>query len=207
MNRTASIRIKGIDIAFLKENRAAIVLLILSVIAMLCGTLSLKNERITSLAAEEFKNFVGERTNATFFKAFVSSVIHTLKLPLISFLCGTSVLGTVISPSVLLFAAFRYGYISGYVYSVFGLSGIVFNLFVLILPYLILLFSLLVSARECIDFSKLIASLCIRQTRPQNLYNSFHTFCVRHLVLLFPIVLSALADVSLFNIFEKYFNF
>ncbi len=207
MNRTASIRIKGLDIAFLKENTVAIVLLILSVLSMLCGTLSLKNERIAMLAAEEFKSFVVERTNVTFFKAFLSSLIHTLKLPLVSFLCGTSVLGTVISPSVLLYAAFRYGYISGYVYSVFGLSGIVFNLFVLILPTLILLFSLLVSARECVDFSKLIASLCIRQTRPVNLYNNFHTFCVRHLVLLFPIIISALADISLFNIFEKYFNF
>ena len=207
MNRTASIRIKGLDITFLKENTVAIVLLILSVLSMLCGTLSLKNERITMLAAEEFKSFVVERTNVTFFKAFLSSLIHTLKLPLVSFLCGTSVLGTVISPSVLLYAAFRYGYISGYVYSVFGLSGIVFNLFVLILPTLILLFSLLVSARECVDFSKLIASLCIRQTRPVNLYNNFHTFCVRHLVLLFPIIISALADISLFNIFEKYFNF
>lgn len=207
MNRTASIRIKGIDIAFLKENTTAIILLSLSVLSILCGTLALKNETITVLAAEEFKVFVSERTNVSFFKAFLSSLIQTIKLPIISFLCGTSVLGTVISPIVLLYASFRYGYISGYVYSVFGLSGIVFNLFVLILPYLILLFSLLISARECFDFSRLVASLCIRQTRPVNLYNNFHTFCIRHLVLLLPIVISALADVSLFNIFEKYFNF
>ncbi len=207
MNRTASIRIKGIDIAFLKDNMSAIILLCLSVLSIFCGTLSLKNERIALLAADQFKNFVAERTNVTFFKAFLSSLIHTVKLPLISFLCGTSVLGTVISPAVLLYASFKYGYLSGYVYSVFGLSGIVFNLFVLILPSLILLFSLLISSRECIDFSRLIASLCIRQTRPINLYNNFHTFCIRHLVLLFPIVLSALTDISLFNIFEKYFNF
>ncbi len=207
MNRTASIKLTGLNIAFLKDNLSVIILLFLSVISILGGSLSLRNPSVAAFAKDEFTAFVSERADIKFFKALLSSLLVSIKLPIISFLCGTSVLGTVISPLVLFYAGFRYGCISGYVYSIFGLSGIVFNLFVLLLPSLLLLFSLLISARECVDFSRLIASLCIRQTRPINLYNNFHTFCIRHLVLLLPIVLSALSDIALFNLFEKYFNF
>ena len=207
MNRTASINLKGINIAFFRDNLTTIILLILTVISMLCGTLSLKHDAVAAFAAGKFGDFVAIRGDSRFISAFLSALIEAIKLPVFSFLCGTSVLGTIISPLVLFYAAFSYGTLSGYVYSLYGLSGIVFNLFVLLLPSLILLFVLLISAGECVDFSKKIASLCIRQTRPVNLYTNFHTFCVRHLVLLIPTLLSALSDVALFNIFEKYFKF
>ena len=207
MNRTASINLKGINVTFFRDNLITIVLLVLTVFSMLCGTLSLRNEAVATFAESRFADFIASRGEARFINAFLTALIESVKLPIISFLCGTSVLGTIISPLVLFYCAFSYGCLSGYVYSLYGLSGIVFNLFVLLLPSLILLFVLLISAGECVDFSKRIASLCIRQTRPVNLYSNFHTFCVRHLVLLIPTLLSALSDVALFNIFEKYFKF
>lgn len=207
MNRTASIRVTGLNLGYLKENLTFILLLLLVVISILIGVLSVGTDSVNAATVEIFGEYVSERTDKSFLKAFLSSLITALKIPLISFLCGTSVLGLVISPLALSMTAFWYGCLAGYVYFTYGLSGIVFNLFVLILPTLILLFSLLLSARECVAFSKLIAIMCIRDTRPINLYMHFRNFCLKHIVMLIPIIVSSLLDTALFNLFEKYFNF
>ena len=207
MNRTASIRLTGLNIGYLKENLAFILLLLLIVVSIFTGVVSVSNKSVNAATVEIFNEYVSVRSDKSFFKALLSSLITVLKIPLFSFLCGTSVLGLVISPLILVLTSFWYGCVAGYVYYVYGLSGIVFNLFVLILPTIILLFSLLLSSRECVGFSKLIATMCIRETRPINLYKHFRYFCLKHIVLLIPIVIASLLDIALFSLFEKYFNF
>ncbi len=207
MNRTASIRLTGLNVGYLKENLAFILLFLLTVASILVGVLSIGTDSINSATVEMFNDHVLARNDNSFFKAFISSLFSLLKYPIISFLCGTSVLGLVISPLSLSLTAFWYGALAGYVYYTYGISGIVYNLFVLILPTIILLFSLLLSVQESIKFSKLIATMCIKETRPINLYTHFRSFCMKHIVLLLPIIFASLLDTALFNLFEKYFNF
>lgn len=207
MNRTASIRLTGLNLNYLKENLSFIVLMIITTVSILVGVLTTNTKAVNPVVNEIFTQYVSSRANATFLIAFSSSILSSFKILLFSFLCGTSVLGLIISPLILAISSFWYGAVAGYIYSVYGLSGIVFNLFVLILPTLILLFSLIVSVRECVGFSKLMACMCIKETRPINLYINFKIFCLRHVVLLIPIVTSSLLDVALFNVFENYFTF
>ena len=106
MNRTASINLKGINVAFFRDNVITIVLLVLTVISMLCGNLSLRNEAVATFAESRFADFIAARGEARFINAFLTALIESVKLPIISFLCGTSVLGTIISPLVLFYCAF-----------------------------------------------------------------------------------------------------
>ncbi len=207
MNRTASIRIKGIDLKSLKNNLPIIVLMILSVSALLIGVISVKNPTFGAVAEESFNKYIAARESESYFDAILKIAFAMLKLPVISFLSGTSVLGMVIAPMTLCYSFFNYGLLSGYIYSNFGLSGIVFNIFVLILPTLIVSFCLLLSALECILFSRSIALICIKGARPINLFESFKIFCLKHLFLALPIIASAIIDLALFNMFENYINF
>lgn len=207
MNRTASIRITGLNFTFIKDNFIQILLLFLTLIAMLCGVCFLKNEVIFKKAEEYFTEYLTIRQNNDFFKTFLYSLLGFIQLPVISFLCGTSALGLILSPITVVIGSFWYGSVVGFVYTTYGLSGIVFNLFVLLLPSLVLFLILHISVKESVTFSRLITTLCIKDTRAVNLYRDFKIFCIKHLILILPIILGALLDVSLFNLFSKYLNF
>jgi hypothetical protein len=58
MNRTASIRIKGINVTELKENLPYISLLVLAITAILLGALSVNNELFSNFSSEIFKDFI-----------------------------------------------------------------------------------------------------------------------------------------------------
>lgn len=208
MNRTASIRIKGPNLNYLKNNLTFVLLLLLMIVSVIAGTIVFSRSQAVRLYTDGlFDDYIALRHDKTFFVGFLNSLKSVLPLTVICFMCGTSVIGAVISPVCVSAAAFIYGCMASDLYSTYGLSGIIFNLFVLLPPSLILLFCVLLSAKECVDFSRQIAAACIREARPRNLYDDFRGFCMRHLILIVPIIFSALADIALYNLFEKYFEF
>lgn len=206
MNRTASIRIKGINVAELKENLPYISLLVLAITAILLGALSVNNALFSNFSSEIFKDFIDNRKSIDFFDKYISVAWNSLKYPIISFLCATSVLGIVLSPLCLIYVSFCYGIIAGNFYVNFGISGIVFNLFVLIIPSIVLIFTLIVSVKNSIAFSLKIARVCTKDVRCSNLYQSFRLFCLKQLVLALPIMLSVLIDLTFFDLFKNYIN-
>ncbi len=207
MNRTASISVKGLNLKYLKENSTFIALITLVLISLFLGVMVISQTTYFGLSSEMFDEYVTVRRSGSFGTIFLTVFLNTLKLPLTSYLFGTSVLGLVISPLLMCYASFSYGMLSGYVYSSFGLSGIVFNLFVLLLPQLISTFCLVLSSLECINFSKKIANICIKDRRPINLYQDFKMFCIKHLVLIVPVFVSSILDITLFKLLENYISF
>lgn len=207
MNRTASIRINRLDLGYLKENYPFLTLLFIALVCLLVGVLSVGNPDVYSATAEDFSSYLSIRQNNTFIMSFVFALICISKYPVVSFLCGTSVLGLVISPISLGLASYRYGLIAGFIYTEYGLNGIVFNLFALLLPSLVYLFGLLLMSRECIGFSRLVASMCVKGTRPVNLFEPFKLYCIHSLFLFLIVLLSTFIDITLFGLFENYFSF
>ncbi len=208
MNRTASIRIRGLDLKYLKENALMIFLLALTVISMLIGIITSNNHSgLAEFVKESFTEQIKTRAGMSFFKSFINSLLSALPIPIICFLAGTSIVGLVVSPITIVFASFWYGGVAGLLYSTYGLTGIMFNIFVLLPPILLVLFALLLSSCEAINFSRRIAAMCIRDTRPLNLYNDFRGYCLKHILILIIILISSLCDATLFNLFEKYFKF
>ncbi len=207
MNRTASIRIKGIDIVFLKENAAHILLFFLLVISILCGACALHRPSVFSCTEALFKEYINVRASGKFLFAFGVSLLNSLRALAIIYLAGTSAIGLVLSPVLVFLAGFNYGAVSGYVYMTYGLSGIVFNLFVFLLPSIVLLFALLLQAKEAVNFSCRLANSLIKDKRPVNLYRDFRTYCKFSLLLLLPTIVSSAIDVLLYNLFRTYFTF
>lgn len=207
MNRTASIRINKLDLGYLKENYPFLILLLISLASLLAGVLSVGNEGIYSSSAEAFKEYISIRSENTYLKSFLLAFLCVAEYPVISFLCGTSVLGLVISPVALGLASYKYGCMAGYIYTEYGLNGIVFNLFALLLPTVVYLFGLLLMTRECIGFSRLVANMCIKGNRPINLFEPFKLYSLHSLFLFITILLSVFLDITLFGLFENYFTF
>lgn len=208
MNRTAFIRIKGFNVNYLKENSAYILLLVFVVASIFLGVIVCSNNSyLMNYSKELFLNYLKNRVDLSYFRIFLNSFISTIKISIIIFLCGTSVLGTVISPILLSLSAFTYGGLAAYLYNTYGLTGILYNLFVFVPPSILFIFALLLSVRECVIFSKLITGVCIRNSKPRNLFNDFRSFCLKHIIVLIILILSSLIDATLYGLFEKFFNF
>ena len=135
MNRTASIRIKGINLPFIKENGTHILMFALLLISVLCGAAALQKERVFDYTKELFAGYIADRAENKFAVSFAISLFNSLRALFFIYLSGTSAIGLIMSPFLLAIAGFNYGAISGYIYKVYGLSGIVFNLFVFSLRY------------------------------------------------------------------------
>lgn len=206
MNRTASIRIKGLNLVEIRENLPFIALVVLSLISMLIGVLSTNSIHFRKFSEDLFSGFIYNRNSSVYFEKFISVAWSTLKYPIISFLCSTSVLGIALSPLALIYVSFCYGVIAANFYVNYGITGIVFNLFVLLLPSVIMLFTMIISVKECIAFSLKIARICTRDTRPVNLYQNFRFLCLKHLLLILPIFLSVFIDTAFFDLFKKFIN-
>ena len=206
MNRTASIRIKGINIQSVLENLPFLLLLFLAVSFVLAGVLSLNNSTYAELSAELFNKYTDIRKESRFLNSYLKVLFTSVKYPLISFLCGTSVLGILFSPFTVCYTGFCYGLLAGYIHINFGITGIVFNIFVLLIPSVIVMLCLIFSAKNCFTFSSRVARLCTKEARPLNLYYEFRFLCLKHLLLLIPLLVSTLIDTSMFMLFQKYLN-
>ena len=206
MNRTASIRIKGLNPVALKENLPFIVLLTITLISILFGALSTSYENFKIFSEELLNRYLQNRSSEPFISKMLLISYDSLKCLIFSFLCGTSALGLILSPLSLGYLSFCYGSMAGMIYIKYGIYGIVFNLFVLIIPSLIVMLSMIISAKECVFLSLKITQLYIKDKRPISLYNSFKMYCLKHLLLLIPIFISVILDSVLFDIFEKYIN-
>lgn len=207
MNRTASIRIKGINLPFLRENSTHILMLVLLLVSILAGALSLQKEKVFDYTRELFGDYISDRADNKFSVTFAISLFNSLRALILIYLAGTSAIGIIVSPFLLAVAGFNYGALSGYIYKTYGLSGIVFNLFVFLLPTVVLLFSLLLQANQSLIFSKKLAVSLIKDKRPVNLYREFRLYCNFSLVLILPVIFSSVADSLLYNLFKTYFTF
>lgn len=154
-----------------RNNWELVLLSLLLLGGMLCGALLTGNagfdtiNRLDFLFAGNFKARISEPFLAIFAASFASSFLFIFGC----FLCGLSMWGVFLVPFILVFRGFGLGLASGYLYSVYGGKGILFNLAVILPGAFVSCLSILLASREGIRFSRRLTTSCGSESlnRPQ----------------------------------------
>ncbi len=197
MKRSAVINIKNLDraVAYLKENRLLILILVFFFVGLFIGVFSYDKDKEVCISISEslIKDF-SEIPQKGFFLTLLDSFFNSLLFSAICFICGCSMLGVVLSPLCILINGLLYGFLSAALYSEFALKGIAFYAVMVLPSAVILTIALIMAVMESVNFSAVLTKLTFPTTPPQNLCVFFRSFCIRYLIILLFVLLSSVID-------------
>lgn len=190
----------------LNQNNSLVFIIFCYIVGILGGVLVFKfNNQNGLYYYKEFRELYQE-FNTGFVSNFISSLLRQLPYIAAVFLAGSSMIGAVIAPAVIILRAATYGIIMSYTCFNFGLMGIVFNLLILIPPAVLSAIALILSARESFGFSLCLARLALPKCTPPEIDKDFKLFCLRQLFVFLFFLAAALLEGFMATSFTPFFN-
>lgn len=181
--------------AFLKNNWCLITLTISFLFGVTFGIFTVQNgNQLSEFFIRLAESFITLRTEREFLSIFLNSLYTNISFLILILIFGTSVTGITLAPILISARGCLFGAIAGVFYSEYSLKGIALNALVLIPPTIIAVIFLIVSAREAMKLSLTVIAITLPESKPKNLSFHFGAFCKRSLILIIPIIFSALLD-------------
>jgi hypothetical protein len=178
------------------------------VIGVLIGTIIVGRFRpILDFASRSIHSYINVRENGEIISLITGSVNSVLPYYIVVFLLGTSIIGFVASPLVLLYRGILFGAVSGFMYFTYKLEGVIFCLLILIPSVLVSVFGLICLAKEAFSFSYRLGGICIKTTKPINISSHFRNYYLQSALTLIPAVCSMILDVGMSALFIGFFDF
>lgn len=183
---------------FMAKNNILVILILLFILGLAAGTFSGSKVSVLSDYSDDYlKRFISERTNATFFSVTLDSFMGSALTLLLTFAAGTSMLGVILVPTIFLLRGVLYGSVSALLYSEYSVKGIAFNAVLIIPAAIVFIISFILSSRESIKFSLIIAKMTLPGSPSPNLSADFKNYCGRYLFICLLVLASALVDAVL----------
>jgi Integral membrane protein DUF95. len=176
---------------------------------MVLGALFARNADFSALGKLDFLFYSNFKTRAVqpFYSVFSASFASSFLFIAFCFLCGLSMWGLFIIPAALVFRGFGLGLTSGYLYSSYGGSGILFNLAVIMPGAFICCLAILLAAREGVRFSRRIAHCGTSSQNGTISRTNIKLYLLRFGAILGIAFLAALADLFFSACFSGMFSF
>lgn len=176
---------------------------------MVLGALVARNADFAALSKLDFLFYSNFKTRAVqpFYSVFSASFASSFLFIAFCFLCGLSMWGLFIIPAALVFRGFGLGLTSGYLYASYGVSGILFNLAVIMPGAFICCLALLLAAREGVRFSRKIAHCGTSSQNGTISRTNIRLYLLRFGAILGVAFLAALADLFFSACFSGMFSF
>lgn len=192
--RVVSLRSFGIT-EFLQKNSFLLIILFFLIFGIVLGIFIFEDFKILEDYPKQYvTDYINNRINVSFGKILIVSTLDSLLVLFIVFLLGASLFGVVTVPAAVTIKGFFSGGITAFLYSQYGLKGIVFNAIIYIPSTIIFIVIILVASREAIRFSMKISSLTLNKTLPFNLSNEFREYCIKYLIFSGVTFFSAFVD-------------
>ncbi len=179
----------------LKESYSVIIMFSVYIVGIIFGCLSLKNNSVVFYKAEGlYRDFISSRTDKVFLSQFCSALLDWLPFMLAVFVCGTCIVGMVLSPIFICYKGFCYGALSGYLYSAFSFKGIILVLIFIIPPTLICAFILFFCGARSYTFSLKLAKSVLPGKINEDMYGNFSIYLKESLILIIFSVIASVID-------------
>lgn len=181
---------------------------LLFLVGVLLGNLTVGNfDFIKEYTDETFRSFLSVRKEGVWFNILGDSAFSLLPVYVLIFLSGTSVIGSIVSPLLLFIVGLKYGFITGYLYFTYSLSGIIFNCLILLPCEVVSLLGIIILCIEAFNFSVVISKICIRSEKTTNAYLHFKSYCIKSSATLISAVLAIICDMLFSYLFIGFFDF
>lgn len=199
-------RFRFID--FLGRNNVMLFLTGIMIIGMLSGCLIFGGgDSISDFASDWFFTFLNIRRKTGFFNVLISVLWSYLPFQLACYFCGTSVVGSVITPFVVALKGFFLGLLTSFVFSEYGLLGIAFNGLIVIPASIVCAVAMLLSAKEALAFSFALFKLSLPTGETHQFYNDFKKYSFRNLTYLLILFVASFIDAAISCAAIKLFEF
>lgn len=161
-------------------------------------------EEITSMFLNNFKN----RVSQPIFYVFVSSLSSVFLFILVSFFMGLSIWGFLFVPLVPFFRGLSIGLVQNYLYSQYGLKGLLFQLIVLFPGIFISSIAILLMSKESMLISQAFSNILIfRSNSKYEKKSDLKTYMVKVGVVLSIALGSVIVDIILNFFLLRFFSF
>lgn len=159
---------------------------------------------ITSMFLNNFKN----RVSQPIFYVFISSLSSIFLFILVSFFMGLSIWGFLFVPFVPFFRGLSIGLVQNYLYSQYGLKGLLFQLIVLFPGIFISSIAILLMSKESMLISQAFSNILIfRSNSKHEKKSDLKTYIVKVGIVLSISLGSVIVDIILNFFFLRFFSF
>lgn len=194
---------------YLYKNRIILLLALFFIFGIFLGVALLEKSNVTYSVSELFfEKYLINHFGASFIKIFFNYFLSAVVLIFVIFISGTSFIGVVLSPFIMLLIGYFFGGFLGFVYHLHSIKGIAFNAVMIIPPAIFLIIGFLLSAKQSLNFSNELLKLTFRSSYSSgSVFELFKDYCIKYLLfLIFPIV-SAVVDGLFSRTVLKFFDF
>lgn len=171
------------------------------------GALSYKTSDSSGMAdiGSSAALFFSARSTGQFWGILIKSLLSLLPYFAVAFCLGLFVLGSLAVPVVLAFKGMGYGAMAGYLYAVYGFSGMAMNVSLLFPSAVLGTLVLILGFREALGFSGLLFSGTMLG-KPVSLNPNLRIYCLRFLVILGLLILVSVLDTVTALMFSGVFE-
>lgn len=199
-------RIKKINVrTFLINNKLLIFLSMFLLIGIFLGAILLKYadggvmRLINVLFLSDFK----KRFSKTLLEVFITSISSTFIFVIISFFIGLSMWGFILAPIIPLIRGICIGLTESYLYSAYGLKGIIFHTLIFLPGIFISSVAVLLMARESMKTSNHFSSMIFLKDRSEVVRNGIKLYMIRSGCIAIIVLISSAVDVVSSFLFSK----
>ncbi len=189
-------------------NYRNLVFYILFICGLIIGVLTMQGDEnsLKTVFNEFFNDYLTNKSQENFFNNFVDALIFTTILPFFTFIFGLCAVGIPIIIAIPTLSGITVGMPIGFLYSCYSLQGLGYVTLIIIPSVAIVIGTLIRCCTEAIRMSiEIIADISGYQTTSKR--NELKDYCLRFVVFLIPLILSALLEVGCFKLFSGLFSF
>ena len=194
---------------YLYKNRVILLLALFFILGIIFGVISLrKSETTYNLSKILFERYLSCRESPSFINVFIKYLLSAIVVLFIIYISGTSFIGIILSPFIMLCIGYTFGAFLGYIYQLYSIKGIAFNAIMIIPASIFLLIAFLLTAKDALNFSYELLKLTFNSGySASNIFECFKSYCKKYLLFLILPIISAVID-ALFSITVlKFFDF
>lgn len=204
--RFKTLRPGGGIITAINQNNILIFIVFAFLLGLLIGVMTFKLKNAGgNFYAGEFKSFTSGLTGGIW-NIIISASLQLLPFIAAIFLSGTCMVGAVLTPVIIALRGAMLGMIMSYSYVHSSLTGIVFNLLIIIPAAVVSSMALILSGREAFGFSLSLARLALPGTKCEKLDRDFKLYCMRQIFVLVFFAAAVILQTVMASSFYSFFN-
>ncbi len=203
-------KIRKINIrTFLINNKLLIFLSIFLLVGIFFGAILLKyaDSGVIKLINVLFLSDLKKRFSRTLLEVFVTSISSTFIFVILSFFIGLSTWGFVLAPLVPFARGICIGLTESYLYSAYGVNGIILHTIVFLPGIFVSSVAVLLMTRESMKISNHFSSMIFLKNRSESVHNSVKLYLVRTGCIAIIVIISSAIDLVSSLLFSRISSF
>ncbi len=207
MKKTKVVHLGGSKfIMLIRENIVVVIFTLIFAFGVLLGSLFFRNGKLLDEAKILAEFFVNSKANSSFFRIFFSSFLFNFIFLFITYLLGTSLIGSAFIPVVMFLRGFFSGLFLCDLYSFGAVNALVINLLTVVPGTVISVIALLCASVKCIGLSYSLCKNSIGEGQSLNKID-IKRYLLSFALFVFLTAFSAVIEAFMSVAFQSFFNF